>query len=117
MRISQLTKQMMHDFGKCIIYPWRDLSSVFISVSFQSTSAYQEYFAMVAKDFPRITEFLETLRQRQRNALRGRTGAYPQSQAGRSTATSNATSGISSMQPSERRRSSRRSAGNARKAV
>jgi len=83
----------------------------------ESTSAYQEYFVMVSKHFPRITEFLETLRQRQRNALRGRTGAYPQSRAGRSTATSNATSGISSMQPSDRRRSNRRSAGKAKRII
>merc|ERR1719229_1815603 len=86
-------------------------------ITFQSTSAYQEYFAAVARHFPRVTEFLETLRQRQRNALRGRTGAYPQSQAGRSTATSNATSGISSMQPSDRRRSNRRSAGKAKRII
>lgn len=83
----------------------------------EATPAYHEYFAMLAGHFPRITDFLDTLRQRQMNALRGRTGAYPQSQAGRSTATSNATSGISSMQPSERRRSNRRSAGKAKRTI
>ncbi len=83
----------------------------------QTSPAFEAYFSSVSASFPRITEFLDTFLRSKKLAAARASSFYSQttqSQAGCSSrastgvGSSNATSGISSMQPTKRRRSSRR---------